>query len=94
MGAEKHLSINITHWAFSIQFLLLPGFILVTYDVQSMTLSIYEQTASGSSSGPGKVGLLIFSLFMDTVCDICGISLLSKVSLSSNPRDHVKFYFS
>lgn len=51
------------------------------------------QQVGGCSSGPGKIGLLICSLFTDTVCHTCGIPLLSIVSHSSNPRDHVKFYF-
>lgn len=85
---------GIEHFQGMKKFLLLPGFIPVTCEVQSISVSIYEHTASGCISGLGKIGLLILSLLMDTLCDICGISLLSKVSLSSNPRDHVKFNFS
>lgn len=85
---------GIEHFQCIKKFLLVPVFIPVPYEVQSMTVSIQEHAASGCISGPGKIGMLIFSLFTDTVCDICGISLLSKVSLRSNPRDHVKFNFS
>lgn len=83
---------GIEHFQCIKKFLLVPGFIPVTSEVQSMTVSMNIQ--HGCISGPGKIAPLIFSLFTDAVCDICGISLLSKVSLSSNPRDHVKLNFS
>lgn len=85
------LTLHIQNFQSIKKFLLVPGFILVIYDAQSMTMQTYEHRASGYASGLGKTGLLIFNL--RPVFATCYISLLPIVSLSSNPSDHGRFYF-